>query len=212
MMINVSFPDGQVRQYEAGTTAMDIASSISKGLAQKVLSAQINEETWDASRPILADCTIKLNTWEDAAGKSTFWHSTAHLMAEALESLYPGTKFGIGPPIETGFYYDVDLGDVNITEEDLLAIEKKMNELVKLNSAYQRKEVSKAEAIAFFTEKNEWAIKWVKFMPVDSNEYYSFVLPATIALMFGFHYKTKYDYVLSNTSKYFDIMFVKIFL
>lgn len=154
-MINVSFPDGQVRQYEAGTTAMDIASSISKGLAQKVLSAQINEETWDASRPILADCTIKLNTWEDAAGKSTFWHSTAHLMAEALESLYPGTKFGIGPPIETGFYYDVDLGDVNITEEDLLAIEKKMNELVKLNSAYQRKEVSKAEAIAFFTEKND---------------------------------------------------------
>ena len=154
-MINVSFPDGQVRQYEAGTTAMDIASSISKGLAQKVLSAQINEETWDASRPILADWTIKLNTWEDAAGKSTFGHSTAHLMAEALESLYPGTKFGIGPPIETGFYYDVDLGDVNITEEDLLAIEKKMNELVKLNSAYQRKEVSKAEAIAFFTEKND---------------------------------------------------------
>jgi len=154
-MINVSFPDGNIRQYEKGVSSLDIAISISRGLAQKVLSAQINEETWDASRPIEFDCAIKLNTWEESEGKSTFWHSTAHLMAEALEALFPETKFGIGPPIDTGFYYDVDLGDRHFSEEDLLALEQKMTELAKKNSVFQRKNISKTDAIAYFTQKND---------------------------------------------------------
>jgi threonyl-tRNA synthetase len=152
-MINITLPDGSVRQYEAGVTAMDVAMSISEGLARKVLAAEIDGEVWDATRPINKDVTLKLLTWGEKGAISTFWHSSAHLMAEALEDLYPGVKLGIGPPIDAGFYYDIDLGDRVIKEEDLAAIEAKMKELAKSKSAYTRKEVSKADAITYFTEK-----------------------------------------------------------
>ncbi|MFN3940813.1 MAG: aminoacyl--tRNA ligase-related protein, partial [Chitinophagales bacterium] len=139
----------------SGVTALEIAKSISEGLARKVLSAEINGEVWDATRPLQTDATIKLLTWDDAKGKASFWHSSAHLMAEALESLYPGVKFGIGPPIENGFYYDVDLGDRQLSADDLPAIEKKMQELAKQGNAYVRTEVSKKEALQYFTEKDD---------------------------------------------------------
>lgn len=154
-MISITFPDGAVRQYEEGVSALDIAKSISEGLARKVLAAKINGEVWDATRPIKTDATLQLLTWDDLEGKSTFWHSSAHLLAEALEAVFPGTKFGIGPAIEKGFYYDIDLGDRQITEEDLRKVEVKMAELAKNNSVYQRKDVAKADAIAYFTEKND---------------------------------------------------------
>src|SRR6185369_15297427 len=154
-MINITFPDGAVRQYEKGTTALDVAKSISEGLARKVLAANINGQVWDTTRPINEDASIKLLTWNDAEGKSTFWHSSAHLMAEAVESLFPGVKFWVGPPVENGFYYDVDLGDRKMSEEDLRELEKKMNELAKQNNAYIRKEMPKAEAVTYFTEKGD---------------------------------------------------------
>ena len=124
-MVNITFPDGAVRQYEKGTTALDIAKSISEGLARKVLAANINGQVWDATRPINEDASMDLLTWNDAEGKSTFWHSSAHLMAEAVESLFPNVKFWVGPPVENGFYYDMDLGDRKMTEEDLAKLEKK---------------------------------------------------------------------------------------
>lgn len=154
-MINITFPDGAVRQYEKGTTALDIAKSISEGLAKKVLAARVNGQVWDATRPIPEDAALQLLTWNDADGKNTFWHSSAHLMAEAVESLFPGVKFWVGPPVDNGFYYDMDLGDRKISEEDLAALEKKMNELAKQNNAYKRKEISKSEAIQYFTEKGD---------------------------------------------------------
>jgi threonyl-tRNA synthetase len=154
-MINVTFPDGAVRQYEAGTSAMDIAKSISHGLAKKVLAAKVNGETWDASRPIEADSTLALLTWDDKEGKSTFWHSSAHLMAEAIEALYPGTKFGIGPAIENGFYYDIDTGEHSLSSKEFEAIEKKMIELARQSNAFVRTSVAKDEAIKYFTEKGD---------------------------------------------------------
>ena len=154
-MIRITFPDGAERQYEAGVSAMDIAKSISDGLARKVLSAKVNGQVWDASRPINEDATLQLLTWDDKDGKNTFWHSSAHLMAEALESLYPGVKFGIGPPVDNGFYYDIDLGGKTISAEDLVAVEKKMKELASQKNPYIRKEVSKADAISYFTEKGD---------------------------------------------------------
>ncbi|RFM33279.1 threonine--tRNA ligase [Chitinophaga silvisoli] len=154
-MINITLPDGAVRQYEAGVTAMDIAKSISEGLARKVLAAKVNGQVVDAARPITTDSTLQLLTWSDAEGKSTMWHSSAHLMAEALESLYPGVKFGYGPAIEGGFYYDIDLGGRTISDEDLRKIETKMNELAKANNVYDRKEVSKVEALEYFTKKGD---------------------------------------------------------
>ena len=154
-MINVSFPDGAVRQYEAGSSAMDIAKSISEGLARKVLASKVNEEVWDLARPINNDVSLKLLTWDNEEGKTTFWHSSAHLMAEALEAVFPGVKLGIGPAIEKGFYYDIDLGDRQVGEEDLRQIEKKMSELAKKNSIYQRRNVSKAEAVEYFTTKGD---------------------------------------------------------
>jgi len=154
-MINITFPDGAVRQYAEGTTAMDIAKSISEGLARKVIAAGVNGQVWDASRPIKEDATVKLYTWNDIEGKNTFWHSSAHLMAEAVEGMFPGVKFWVGPPVENGFYYDMDLGDKKISEEDLAAIEKKMNELAKKNSQYIRKEIPKADAVKYFTEKGD---------------------------------------------------------
>ena len=130
-MIKITLPDGSVREYEHGTTAYQIALSISEGLARNVLAAEVNGQIWDSSRPIETDSEVKLLTWNDQQGKATFWHSSAHLMAEALEALYPGTKFGIGPAIETGFYYDVDL-DRSLTQEDIDAIEKRTYHLCRL--------------------------------------------------------------------------------
>ncbi|MFC0775549.1 threonine--tRNA ligase [Terrimonas alba] len=154
-MINITFPDGAVRQYEKGVSALDIAKSISEGLARKVLAASVNGQVWDATRPIGDDATINLLTWNEKDGKSTFWHSSAHLMAEAVESMFPGVKFWVGPPVENGFYYDMDLGDKKMTEEDLAKLEKKMNELAKQNNVYVRKEISKPEAIQYFTQKDD---------------------------------------------------------
>ena len=154
-MINITLPDGSVRQYEQGVSAHQIALSISEGLARNVLAAEVNGEVWDSSRPIEADAAVKLLTWNDTQGKSTFWHSSAHLMAEALEALYPGTKFGIGPAIETGFYYDVDFGGREFSSDDFKKIEDKMLELAKQKEVFERKSVSKADAIQYFTEKGD---------------------------------------------------------
>jgi threonyl-tRNA synthetase len=154
-MINITLPDGAVRQYEEGVSAMDVAKSISEGLARKVLAADVNGEVWDATRPITKDASLKLLTWDDKDGKSTFWHSSAHLMAEAVESMFPGVKFWVGPPLDNGFYYDMDLGDRKLSEEDLAALEKKMNELAKQGNAYLRKEMPKADAVAYFTQKGD---------------------------------------------------------
>ena len=154
-MINITFPDKSVRQYEAGVTPLDIAKSISEGLARNVLSAKVNGVMWDAMRPVNEDAEIQLFTWNDPEGKATVWHSSAHLMAEAIEQLYTGVKFGIGPSIENGFYYDVDFGTNVITEEDLAKIEKRMMELASQKQAFERVDVSKAEAMAHFTEKGD---------------------------------------------------------
>lgn len=154
-MIKIRFPDGVERQYETGVSALDIAKSISEGLARKVLAASVNGQVLDATRPITTDSSLKLHTWDDAEGKNTFWHSSAHLMAEAVEALYPGVKFWVGPALDKGFYYDMDLGGQHISDDDLAAIEKKMNELAKQNNAYQRKEISKQEAVTYFQEKSD---------------------------------------------------------
>jgi threonyl-tRNA synthetase len=154
-MISIQFPDGAVRQYEAGITALGIARQISEGLARKVLAANVNGETWDATRPIHTDATLQLLTWNDDGGKQTFWHSSAHLLAEAVEQTFPGVKFWVGPSIDKGFYYDMDLGDRKITEEDLKNLEKKMNELARQSNPYLRKEISKAEAVDYFREKGD---------------------------------------------------------
>ncbi len=154
-MIKITLPDGSIREYEKGTSAIEVAKSISEGLARKVLAASINGEVWDASRAINDDAALKLLTWDDAEAKSTFRHSTAHLMAEAVQSIYPEVKFWVGPAVEAGFYYDMDLGDKVLTEEGLLAVEKKMAELAKKNSAFERKEISKADAVSYFTEKGD---------------------------------------------------------
>ena len=154
-MINITFPDGATRQYEKGVTALEIAKSISEGLAKKVLAAKINGQVWDATRPIHEDATLQLLKWEDKDGQNTFWHSSAHLMAEAVESMFPGVKFWVGPPVENGFYYDMDLGDKKISEEDLVVLEKKMNDLAGKNNPYIRKEISKPDAIQYFSEKGD---------------------------------------------------------
>lgn len=154
-MINITFPDGNIRQYAAGTTALDVAKSISEGLARVVLAAKVNGEVRDLTRPITEDATIVFHKWDDKEGKTTFWHSSAHLLAEALEALFPGIKFGIGPPIENGFYYDVDTGERPLTAADIPAIEQKMLELARNKSEYRRREVSKAEAVQYFTEKGD---------------------------------------------------------
>ena len=155
-MIKITFPDNSVREYAKGTTAMQIAESISSRLAQEVLAASVNGEVWDLSRPINDDATVKLLKWEDEEGKHAFWHSSAHLMAEALQELYPGIKFGIGPAIENGFYYDVmPPQGVVIREADFAQIEKKMIEVAQRKEAVVRQEISKADALAFFTEKGQ---------------------------------------------------------
>ena len=154
-MINITFPDGGVRTFEKGVTAYDIANSISPRLAQEILAASVNSIIFELNRPINEDASIKLHKWDDQEAKSTFWHSSSHLMAEALEILYPGIKFGIGPSIEVGFYYDVDLGEKTITESDLVKIENKMLELAREKQSFVRKDVSKAEAMATYTTKGD---------------------------------------------------------
>lgn len=154
-MIKITLPDNSVREYAKGTTALQIAQSISEGLARNVLAAKVNDEVWDATRPITTDSKVVLLTMNDLEGKATLWHSSAHLLAEAIEALYPGTKFGIGPAIENGFYYDIDLGGKVFTQEDFKRVEDKMLELARLNNPYIRKEVSKNDAIKYFKEKND---------------------------------------------------------
>ena len=154
-MINITLPDGTVKQVENGTTALDVAMGISEGLARNVIAAEVNGEVWDAQRSINEDATLNLLTWRDDEGKRTMWHSSAHLMAEALEALYPGVKFWVGPPIENGFYYDVDFGEHTITDKDFPAIESKMMELAKQKNPYIRREMSKAEAVVYFKEKGD---------------------------------------------------------
>ncbi len=154
-MLNISLPDGSVRSVEEGTSAMQLAAQISEGLARNVLAAEVNGVVVDASRPLPDNATVKLLTWNDENGKSTLWHSSAHLMAEALEALYPGVKLAIGPPIENGFYYDVDFEGKSFTQEDFSKVEKLMLELARQKNEFVRKEVSKADAIAYFTEKGD---------------------------------------------------------
>jgi threonyl-tRNA synthetase len=155
MNIKITLPDGSVRDYPLGVKGSEIASSISEGLARVSLAIVVNGEVWDLSRPINQDSSIKILTWNDKEGKTTFWHSSAHLLAEALEVLYPGVKFGIGPPIENGFYYDVDLGGKPFGDEDLAAVENKMKELAKKDSVYVRKDVTKSEALKYFNTKGD---------------------------------------------------------
>jgi len=173
-MINITLPDGAVRQYEAGVTALDVAKSISEGLARKVLAANINGQVWDATRAINEDAKLTLLTWQDKDGQSTFWHSSAHLMAEAIESMFPGAKFWVGPAIDRGFYYDMDLGGRQITEEDLRALEKKMNELAKQNNPYIRKPISKVDAVAYFEEKgDEYKLDLLQGLPDGEITFYT---------------------------------------
>jgi threonyl-tRNA synthetase len=173
-MINITLPDGSVREYDKGISSMQIAQSISEGLARNVLAAEVDGQVWDASRPIEKDSAVKLLTWNDTKAKATFWHSSAHLMAEALEALYPGTKFGIGPAIETGFYYDVDFGDREFSSDEFKQIEDKIIELAKTKEEFIRKPVSKADAIEYFTEKgDEYKLDLLKDLPDGAITFYS---------------------------------------
>ena len=173
-MISITLPDGSVRQYDKGTSSMQIAQSISEGLARNVLAAEVDGQVWDANRPIEHDAHVKLLTWNDTQAKAAFWHSSAHLMAEALEALYPGTKFGIGPAIETGFYYDVDFGDREFSSDEFKQIEDKIIELAKTKEEFVRKPVSKADAIEYFTEKgDEYKLDLLKDLPDGSITFYT---------------------------------------
>src|SRR5687768_6474554 len=153
--INITLPDGAQRKFAKGSSALDIAKSISEGLARKVLAAEINDQVQDATRPLNEDANLKLLTWEESGGKNTFWHSSAHLMAEAIESQFPGAKFWVGPALDNGFYYDVDLEGASINEENLRQLEVKMAELAKKNNVYVRKEISKSDAVQYFEEKGD---------------------------------------------------------
>ena len=154
-MIKITLPDGSIRDYEKGITAMQVATSISEGLARNVLAAKLNSIVVDANTSINENSTLSLLTWNDDEGKNTLWHSSAHLLAEALEALYPNVKFWVGPPLEAGFYYDVDLNGEVLTPSDFEKIETKMLELARLNSIFVRKEISKADAINYFTDKDD---------------------------------------------------------
>ena len=154
-MIQITLPDGTVKEYPTGTTAMQVAEGISSGLARNVLAAEINGEVWDANRTILTDASLKLLTWKDDNGKMAMWHSSAHLMAEAIEALYPGVKLAIGPPIENGFYYDIDFGDHHFSSDHFPKVEQKMTELARQKNSFERIEITKADAISFFKKKND---------------------------------------------------------
>lgn len=155
-MIKITLPDGSVREMPVGSSGLDVAKGISEGLARNVLAAKVNGEVWDATRSITTDAEVTLLTWKDEDGKNTFWHSSAHLLAEALESLYPGIKLGIGPPSERGgFYYDIDFGEHRFTEDEFPKVEAKMKELAKQKNSYQRRDITKAEAVQYYTDKND---------------------------------------------------------
>jgi len=173
-MINITFPDKTVREYSKGVTGIEIAKSISSQLAKQVLSVAVNGKAYDATKPIITDSEITLYTWRDEEGKDAFWHSSAHILAEALEAIYPGIKFGIGPTIENGFYYDIDLGnDKTISENDFQKIEKKVSELVSQKNQYIRDEVSKEEALKFFTKKDdEYKIELIKELEDGTISFY----------------------------------------
>ena len=174
MSIKVTFPDGNIRTFDAGTTAMQVAQSISEGLARNVLAARIDDQIKDASTALTQDCKLQLLTWSDAEGKSTMWHSSAHLMAEALEFFYPGIKLAIGPPVANGFYYDVDLLEYSISEKDLEKIEQKIKELAKLKNPFIRQEISKAAAIAYFEEKQDpYKLELLADLPDGSITFYT---------------------------------------
>ena len=154
-MINVTFPDNSVKQFEKGTTPLQIAESISPRLAQDILAATVNDVEWDITRPIEEDAAIKLFKWDDPEGKHAFWHSSAHLLAEALQELYLGVKFGIGPAIENGFYYDIDPGEHKLTADDFPKIEKKMLELAQRKEEIKRESISKEDALKLFGDRGE---------------------------------------------------------
>ncbi|MTI22714.1 threonine--tRNA ligase [Fulvivirga sp. RKSG066] len=173
-MIKITLPDGTVKEFEKGATGLDVAMSISEGLARNVLAAKVDGEVWDATRPIEKDATVQLLTWNDDEGKNTFWHSSAHLLAEALEELYPGVKFGIGPPIANGFYYDIDLGDKEFGEDDLQKVENKMTELARQKNEYQRSEISKDEALKYYKEKgDEYKLELIDDLEDGSITFYN---------------------------------------
>lgn len=173
-MINITFPDGSVRQYEKGITPFEVANSISPRLASEILAATVNSKITEIVRPITQDSTLKLHKWEDQEAKSTFWHSSSHLMAEALEQLYPGIKFGIGPSIETGFYYDVDTGGTPIVEADLKKIEEKMLELAREKQTFERKDISKEEAMAIYSKKgDEYKCELIKDLEDGTISFYT---------------------------------------
>lgn len=173
MHVKITLPDGSVREYPRGIKGSEIAASISEGLARVSLAIEVDGEVRDLARPVESDAAIKILTWNDTAGKTTFWHSSAHLFAEALEALYPGVKFGIGPPIENGFYYDVDLNGKPFGDEELVAVEAKMKELAKKESAYVRSDVSKADALRYFTDKADpYKIELINDLPDGSITFY----------------------------------------
>jgi threonyl-tRNA synthetase len=154
-MIKITLPDGSVREFNEGVTAYEVAASISQGLAKAVLAAEVNGEVWDLTRPIHTDSSLKLLKFDDEGGKKTFWHSSAHLMAEAIEEAYPGVKFWVGPALDNGYYYDIDMGDHKLTEDDLRSIEKRMGELAAKGNKYERIEMPKEEAVKYFTDKGD---------------------------------------------------------
>ena len=173
-MINITLPDGSIKKVKSGTSAMDIAIEISEGLARNVLSATINDEVWDANRPITTDSSLTLHTWNDKQGKMSFWHSSAHIMAEALEVIYPGVKLGIGPAIDNGFYYDVDLGDRILSSDELPKIEQKMKELASQKMTFNRKNISKEDAISYFKEKgDEYKLELLETLDDGNITFYS---------------------------------------
>ena len=173
-MIKITFPDGQVREFETGITPYQVALQISEGLARNVLAAKLNGEVVDSSTPIDADAVLQLLTWNDEDGKKTFWHSSAHLLAEAIESIFPGTKFGIGPAIENGFYYDIDLGNQEFGSDDFKAIEDKMLELARLKNEFLRSSISKADAVSYFTDKgDEYKLELIEGLADGSITFYN---------------------------------------
>ena len=173
-LIKITLPDGSSRSYDKGTTGIKIAESISPSLARAALSITVNSEIWDLNRPILIDSKIAINTWDSKDGKYTFWHSSAHLLAEAVQTLYPEAKFGIGPPIETGFYYDIDFGDQHIIQDSLIAIEKKVLELARSKSTFKRKEVAKKDALEFYKKRqNDYKVDLINGLEDGSITFYT---------------------------------------
>jgi threonyl-tRNA synthetase len=173
-MIKVTLPDGSIREYDSGVTSMDVAKSISEGLARNVLAAEVNGEVWDLSRPLSTDVKMSLLSWNDKKGKSTMWHSSAHLMAEAIEFFYPGVKLAIGPAVENGFYYDIDFGDIEFSDKDFPKLEKKMLELAREKNEFLRKDISKADAIAYFKEKDDqYKLELLENLPDGEITFYT---------------------------------------